>query len=112
MKTKKIDDLVLKIDLVKAYDKVEWSLLCLLLLNVGLNFEIPRWILACVSSTNFIVLVNGTPSSFFKYSRGLCQGVSSVPIFISLGHRRVEKDDCILRKGGVYKKHEGSYHNQ
>lgn len=66
--------LVMKIDLVKTYDKVNWPILHLLLLNVGLSFEVTQWIMGCVSSANFVVLINGNPTDFFEISRGLCQG--------------------------------------
>lgn len=62
---------VLKLDLVKAYDMVDWSFLRLLLLNSGLDFMATQWIMGCISSANFAVLINGCPTSFFKASRGL-----------------------------------------
>ena len=33
--------------------------------------EATDWIMGCVTSTNFAVLVNGKPTNFFKSSRGL-----------------------------------------
>lgn len=33
-----------------------------------------KWMIACVSSPSFVVLVNGGSSSFFKSSRGSRQG--------------------------------------
>lgn len=72
--------LVFKIDLVKAYDLVDWSFLRLLLLNAGLNLGISNWILGCITSVNFAVLVNRQPSSFFKASRGLRQGCPLLPL--------------------------------
>lgn len=40
MKVKKIIGMVLNMDLVKAYDHVDWSYLRLVLLQIGLTLEI------------------------------------------------------------------------
>jgi hypothetical protein len=39
-----------------------------------MSLEAIDWILGCVSSVNFVFLINGKPSSFFKSTRGLRQG--------------------------------------
>ena len=43
-----------------------------------------NWILGCISSTNFVVLVNGSPSSFFPASRGIRQGCPLSPLLFIL----------------------------
>lgn len=43
---------------MKAYDCVKWNFLQLVLLQIGLNLNIINWIIGCVTSTNFAVLVN------------------------------------------------------
>ena len=43
-----------------------------------------NWIMACVTSTNYDVLVNGSPSSFFKAERGLRQGCPLSPLLFLL----------------------------
>lgn len=76
--------LILKLDLVKAYDLVDWSYLRLLLLNAGLDYQVTQWILGCVSSTNYNVLVTGCPAKVFKGSRGLRQGCPLCPLLFLL----------------------------
>jgi hypothetical protein len=49
-KTKKSKALILKLDLIKAYDRVDWSFLSLVLLQIGINLEATDWIMGCVSS--------------------------------------------------------------
>lgn len=71
VKSKKIPMVVMKLDLAKAYDKVDWTFLRLVLQQVGLNLEVVNWIMGCVTSTNFAMLINGSPSQFFKASCGL-----------------------------------------
>jgi hypothetical protein len=84
IKTKKSKALVLKLDMMKAYDRVDWSFLRLVLLQIGLGLEATDWIMGCVRSTNFFVLVNGNPSGFFKGSRGLRQGCPLSPLLFLL----------------------------
>jgi hypothetical protein len=52
LKSHRSKGVVLKIDLSKAFDRVNWSFIRLLLTHLG--FEVPfiRWIMACISSIN------------------------------------------------------------
>ena len=61
----------MKVDLTKSYDKVNWVFLRLILLHIGLHVEFTNWILVFVYLVNFVVLANGSPTSFFCSSRGL-----------------------------------------
>ena len=65
---------VLKIDMSKAYDRIDWKFLKAVL--VAMNFS-PRWIgwvMECVSTVQFTLLVNGSITQTFKPSKGLRQG--------------------------------------
>ena len=57
--------MVLKLDLEKAFDKVNWTYLRLILLQIGVPLGGVNWIMGCISTVNFAILVNGTPTSFF-----------------------------------------------
>jgi len=63
--TSKILSILLKMDLLKAYDKVSWTFLRLVLVQMGMNLASINWILGCVQSTYFAILINGSPSKFF-----------------------------------------------
>lgn len=82
IKSKKINSFILKLDLVKDCDQVNWDFLSLLLLQVGLSLQATKWVMGCVSFSNFIVLVNGDPTSFFKASHGFRQGYCLLPLLI------------------------------
>lgn len=69
----------LKIDLEKAYDKVNWTMLRLILLQIGIPFSVVRWIMACVTSASFAVLVNGSDTTFLQGTRGIHQGFPLSP---------------------------------
>ena len=67
--TKNSNFLVLKLDLVKALDRVNWTFIRLLLIQIGNPLLGVNWIMGCVSSSCFVVLVNGPPLDFFPASR-------------------------------------------
>lgn len=75
---------ILKIDLQKAYDCLDWGFLRCLLVKIGLNTGMTNWIMACVELVNFSVIINGIPSPFFSTSRGLRQGCRLSPILFIL----------------------------
>jgi hypothetical protein len=51
---------------------------------MGMNLQIVYWIMRCLSSTSFVVLINGSPSGFFNASRGLLQGCPLSPFLFLL----------------------------
>lgn len=67
-----LKSLVLKLDLKKAYDSIDWEYLTLVLLTVGFGVKLTDWIMCCVSSASFAVLINGEAMDYFKVWRGLC----------------------------------------
>ena len=97
IKVKKLSSLILKVDLAKSYDKVNWVFLRLILLHIGLLVEFMNWILVCVYWDNFVVLVNGSPTCFFCISKGLRHGCPLSPLnfFIQMKHL-LFIDDVIL----------------
>lgn len=66
--------LVLKVDLEKAYDRVDWPFLREVLLAAGFSSHLTLLILSCISSTSVPVLWNGSSLSEFQPQRGLRQG--------------------------------------
>jgi len=71
IKQKNLKALIMKLDLKKAFDCIDWDFLRLVLHAVGFREKFINWILSCVSSANLAVLINGDPSQFFKSERGL-----------------------------------------
>ena len=63
-----------KLDLSKAFDKLSWTYIKHILLAFSLNATWMRWIMNLISSANFSILINGSPSPPFHSSRGICQG--------------------------------------
>ena len=73
-RTKKKFELAVKLDMEKAYDRVEWDFLVAVMERLGFDSRWRALILGCVSSVNFSILLNGQPGSKFAPSRGLRQG--------------------------------------
>lgn len=76
--------MLLKMDLVKAYDRANWSFIRLILIKIGMPPLFIKWIMACIRSINIVVLVNGSPTDFFSCSRGLRQGCPLSPLLFIL----------------------------
>ena len=58
----------IKLDLQKAYDKVNWRFIQSVLLHLGFNNTFTSWITACLSSVTFKIMVNGGKSESFTPS--------------------------------------------
>eukprot|EP00253_Pinus_taeda_P008007 PITA_08007 len=84
IKQKKSKGSILKIDLSKAYDRINWVYLRLLLTHLGFNYYFVSWIMGCISNVSFAVLINGAASPFFKSQRGLRQGCPLSPLLFLL----------------------------
>ncbi|GAU30590.1 hypothetical protein TSUD_392810 [Trifolium subterraneum] len=67
-------ELALKIDISKAYDKVEWSFLKGMLIKMGFSDTWVQWMMLCVSSVNYSALVNFEKVGPIHPGRGLRQG--------------------------------------
>jgi hypothetical protein len=50
---------MLKIDLAKAFDRLEWSFIAAALAHKGLHGHFIKLVHACVSSPRFSVIING-----------------------------------------------------
>lgn len=66
--------LAIKVDLEKAYDKIEWSFIREVLLNANLPKKLVDLILSCVSSVSTSILFNGGNVEAIHPSRGIRQG--------------------------------------
>lgn len=84
IKDKKMSAFILKLNLQKAYDCVDWDYLRFILIQIGLSVEMVKWIFACYSTASFAVLINGSPSDFFKGNRGLRHGCPISPYLFIL----------------------------
>jgi hypothetical protein len=63
-----------KLDLSKAYDRVDWSFLEKVLVRLGFQSEWGIGVMSRVTTVRYSVCLNGVPLESFQPSRGLHQG--------------------------------------
>ena len=63
----------LKIDLRKDYDSVEWPYLEHVMVGLGFPKLFTQWVMHCVKTMNYTIVVNGQTTQRFDAAKGLRQ---------------------------------------
>ena len=58
---------VIKLDMMKEYDRVCWKFLFQVLSKMGFSKNWCKWIKACIAGAWFLVIINGKPMGFFSF---------------------------------------------
>ena len=66
--------MALKLDMVKAYDRMEWIFLEKILLRMDFHETWVAMIMQCITTVSYSIMVNGEPKGLIHPSRGLRQG--------------------------------------
>ena len=66
---------VIKLDMHKTYDRVEWNFLEKIMLKMGFHQRWVQLIMACVSSVRYNVRFNSMETEVFTPTRGILRGV-------------------------------------
>ena len=64
----------LKLDMEKAYDRIEWSFIRQCLEHLGFHSKWIQWIMECITSISYSLLVSDEPSGLIRPTRGIRQG--------------------------------------
>ena len=70
----KVGYMAIKIDLEKAYNKLEWAFIRNMVLRINLSGNLIDLIMSYVSSVSTSILLNGAPLELILSSRGIRQG--------------------------------------
>ena len=66
--------MALKLDICKAYDRVEWHFLQRLMEKLGFPVDWIERVMSCVTTPSFSILINGKPHGMIHPSKGIHQG--------------------------------------
>ena len=66
--------MAIKIDIEKAFDRMEWNFILAILSKLGFHSTWINWIRIYITSPSFSILINSSPFSHFTPERGLRQG--------------------------------------
>ncbi|KAH1056870.1 hypothetical protein J1N35_034935 [Gossypium stocksii] len=94
--------MAVKLDMSKAYDRVEWGFLKELMLRMGFAKEWVELIMKCIT-TSYTVNINGGSGRIFQSTRGLRQGDPLTPFLFLLCNERLSSLIRLAMKEGFLK---------
>ncbi|XP_059290974.1 uncharacterized protein LOC132044497 [Lycium ferocissimum] len=78
-------NMVIKLDMAKAYDRMSWPFLIALLQKFGFSDDDSNMLMKVISNVWYSIIINGTRNGFFSSSQGLKQGDPLSPSLFIIG---------------------------
>ncbi|XP_021741303.1 uncharacterized protein LOC110707583 [Chenopodium quinoa] len=97
----------IKVDLRKAYDSVSWEFIQEMMCALKFTTQFISWVMQCVTTPTFSLLLNGGSYGFFKGKKGIRQGDPMSPILFVIVMEYLSR---LLKKVG--KKKRFNYHQR
>ena len=106
---------ILKVDLCKFYDCIDSEFILPILIKMGMSSQNYRYVMGCLRSTIFSMIINGLPSKIFSGFSGPRQCFVMSPLFFllvidTLSRKvRAATDDGLIKRVRVSKLHWVTY---
>ncbi|XP_019231592.1 PREDICTED: uncharacterized protein LOC109212408 [Nicotiana attenuata] len=85
LRTKASPNVIIKLEMTKAYDRLSWIFLAKVMRRMGFDERFIGIVFGTISNNWYSVLINGQPHGFFKSTRGVKQGDPLSPaLFINV----------------------------
>lgn len=84
LENSKTKGMLIKLDLAKAYDRVNWEYLQKILKAFGFDEIWISWVITMITTPVLSILLNESPTEAFSATRGLKQGVPLSPFLFIL----------------------------
>ncbi|XP_074271256.1 uncharacterized protein LOC141595185 [Silene latifolia] len=97
--------ILMKIDLQKAYDSIEWSFVRGMMEAMDFPEMFTSRVMECVYTPTFSISLNGGTFGFFKGRRGLRQGEPMSPLLFTLCMDYLSRIICVAQEIQSYKYH-------
>ncbi|XP_062074934.1 uncharacterized protein LOC133778939 [Humulus lupulus] len=96
---------VMKIDLSKAYDMLDWNFLEGILIEFSFPNKFIKWVMTCLKDPAYLILMNGRIQGGFRGQKGLRQGDPISPLLFELAMEYCTQLLCQASMGKGFRYH-------
>jgi len=103
IKVNNLKGMNLKIYLSKSYNRMSWLYIQMLLTHIGFYNDFINWIMCCITSVSYRILINGSITIFFHVEHGILQGCALSPLLFLLVMEGLSRLLTNERNQGIFK---------